>query len=788
VTEPVPPDRFEQVVVTNLRTDVIAQVIIATLAFIVSPAGWVWAVWDVRWFVVGGIALSLHALRRDRRDRALHVLCGAHLIGAMLTVAILPEGILLGLLVVLSDLVLIARFGSPKRQQMYWWIGALVAGALSLLSLQSWTRFGQTIPETLLVVGLMIHVAITSWIVAGMTRRNAELLSDRAEQLERLRGRLVRAGDDERVRIEAALRVGPLADLEVLAAHIDDLTAALDQSDHEVGREARRSPEAVAGEAATAAQSSLRSLRSLCHDISPQQLRQNGLAAATATLAGRAASIECLVVPPGRLDVQVESVLYAAVVELVTASHATGTPLRVEITADADAAIANLSLSTQTWQVSSSVDDRVTALGGSTNQIAPDSIVIKIPIGQSPEFDPDETRRQFTSSVQEHPVLKQFIDSSFVFATVGMIAVCGVWLATRKHNVAALAAVLVAVFTLLGLARSQLRKHHVGAALALVCVETSGAAVAMALLIPESISASAMTAVVPMALAVALADRTVLFVIAALQTAFSLVIAALGVLRSPLLAAHSVPTAVAVIAIPLAVAGITLLGVTTSARTLNVLNDQRAAIAASVRRLVRARDDEGVRIERDLHDGAQQHLVSLSIQLRALAGIVGRDLPKARRLAADLRQQVTDASAAMSSLIAGTYPAQLAAGNLTGAVRAMAERQTPPVTFSADGAEHLDMHLATTAYFACVEALQNAAKHAGPLASVHVHVRELPDRLVVEVRDDGRGFDVAAVERARGLHHLRDRWEAVGGTVVVRSQPGSGTTVTATVPTRATTT
>jgi hypothetical protein len=242
VTEPVPPDRFEQVVVTNLRTDVIAQVIIATLAFIVSPAGWVWAVWAVRWFVVGGIALSLHALRRDRRDRALHVLCGAHLIGAMLTVAILPEGILLGLLVVLSDLVLIARFGSPKRQQMYWWIGALVAGVLSLLSLQSWTQFGQSIPKSLLVVGLMIHVAITSWIVAGMTRRNAELLSDRAEQLERLRGRLVRAGDDERVRIEAALRVGPLADLSVLAVHIDDLAAALQEPGHRVVGEAMRSP------------------------------------------------------------------------------------------------------------------------------------------------------------------------------------------------------------------------------------------------------------------------------------------------------------------------------------------------------------------------------------------------------------------------------------------------------------------------------------------------------------------------------------------------------------------
>jgi signal transduction histidine kinase len=796
VKKPSAADRFEELVVTNLRTDLLAQAIIAILALLVSPSRWVWAVWAVRWLVVVGIAVALRASRRGRRDRALHALCGGHALGALLTVAILPEGILLGLLVVLSDLVLIARFGSPKRERMYWWIGAIVAGALSLLSLQSWTRFGQSIPRWLLVLVLVTHACVTAWLVARSTRENALLLADRAEQLDRLRGRLLQAGDDERVRIEAALRIGPLADLNVLEGHIINLADALDQPSHDAPSDEQSSPHAVAGEAATAAQSSLRSLRSLCHDISPQQLRQNGLAAAATTLTTRAAAIDHLVMPADRLDDEVEAVLYAALVDLVATSQVTGAPICAEITTDTIAATAVLSLeaqsarsplgAVQSWEPGQSVSDRVAALDGSTIRNSNGSIVITIPASSASGTvnDPTESLRGFANQVGDHPVLTQFIDASFVFASIGMVAVAGVWFATRNRNVAGMAAMLVVVFALLGTAKIQLRNERVGVALALVCLETSGAAVAIAFLIPEAISASAMTSAVPMALAVTLADRSVLAAIAALQTVFILIIAALGVLRSPLLDARSVPTWVAAVAVPLAVVGITVLVATALARTLKVLNEQRTAIAASIRRLVRASDDERVRIERDLHDGAQQHLVSLSIQLRALANVVDRDVPKARRVVADLRQQVGDASQAMASLITGTYPAELTTGNLAGALRTMAGRQTIPVSVAADGAERLDPHLATNVYYACIEALQNVTKHAGPAATARVEVREVGDRLMVDVRDDGRGFDVDAMNRSRGLHHLRDRWETVGGTVTVKSQPGKGTTVSAIVPTR----
>jgi signal transduction histidine kinase len=197
-------------------------------------------------------------------------------------------------------------------------------------------------------------------------------------------------------------------------------------------------------------------------------------------------------------------------------------------------------------------------------------------------------------------------------------------------------------------------------------------------------------------------------------------------------------------------------------------------------RILAAADEERRRIERDLHDGAQQRLVALRIQLELAAELSAEqsspDAAHLRRLGADVGDALDD----VRSLAAGVYPALLVDCGLDEALRAVARRSPVPAGVTASGVGRHPADLEAAVYFCCLEAMQNAAKHAAA-RSIAIVVSDGP-ALRFEVRDDGRGFDDAQARHGRGLTNIRDRLAAVGGALSIDSDPARGTSVTGTIP------
>jgi signal transduction histidine kinase len=204
-------------------------------------------------------------------------------------------------------------------------------------------------------------------------------------------------------------------------------------------------------------------------------------------------------------------------------------------------------------------------------------------------------------------------------------------------------------------------------------------------------------------------------------------------------------------------------------------------LLASRRRLVEAQDAERRRIERNLHDGAQQQLIALAIQLGLLAE--SADDPDLIRAAIpDLKAQLSTALDDLRALARGIYPPLLAEQGLVMALRTQAARSPVPVALEAGQVGRYPQDAESTVYFCTLEALQNVAKHARASAAT-VRLSGSAGTLEFSVSDDGAGFPAAATRHGSGLQGMSDRLAAHGGTLAVRSQPGHGTTITGRLPT-----
>jgi signal transduction histidine kinase len=204
-------------------------------------------------------------------------------------------------------------------------------------------------------------------------------------------------------------------------------------------------------------------------------------------------------------------------------------------------------------------------------------------------------------------------------------------------------------------------------------------------------------------------------------------------------------------------------------------------VRASRQRLVAAQDEERRRLERNIHDGAQQQLVALTVKLRLLEQLASRDPDKATQLATQLQSETTQALEDLRDLARGIYPPLLADEGLPAALAAQARKAPVPVIVDADGIGRYAADVEAAVYFSCLEALQNVAKYAEATRAT-VRLRGGADELRFEVEDDGRGFDPAATGYGTGVQGMIDRLAALGGEVRVVSEPGSGTTVVGSLP------
>jgi len=206
-----------------------------------------------------------------------------------------------------------------------------------------------------------------------------------------------------------------------------------------------------------------------------------------------------------------------------------------------------------------------------------------------------------------------------------------------------------------------------------------------------------------------------------------------------------------------------------------------AELRASRQRLVAAQDQERRRLERNIHDGAQQQLVALAVKANLARSLVGRDQMKEADLLDQLKSEAQDALENLRDLARGIYPPLLADQGLVAALTAQARKSPVGVSVQADGIGRFSQDAEAAVYFCTLEALQNVAKYAKATGAT-VHLYAGSGHLVFEVTDNGLGFDSNAKEYGTGMQGMADRLAALGGELSVTSSPGEGTVVTGRVP------
>ena len=211
------------------------------------------------------------------------------------------------------------------------------------------------------------------------------------------------------------------------------------------------------------------------------------------------------------------------------------------------------------------------------------------------------------------------------------------------------------------------------------------------------------------------------------------------------------------------------------------LAHQAGEIRRSRQRIVAAQDDERRALERNIHDGAQQHLVALAVKLKLAKTLASRSPEKGVSMLAQLRGEVEDTLSALRELAAGVYPAALEEKGVAGALEEQVKSSSVPVHIRAEGLGRYPLESEATAYFCCLEALQNVAKYADA-TQVQVTLGEEQGQLSFRVEDDGRGFDATSTAYGSGMRNMADRVSASGGVINVTSTQGVGTVVEGRIP------
>jgi signal transduction histidine kinase len=211
-------------------------------------------------------------------------------------------------------------------------------------------------------------------------------------------------------------------------------------------------------------------------------------------------------------------------------------------------------------------------------------------------------------------------------------------------------------------------------------------------------------------------------------------------------------------------------------------NQMLGELRESRARIVAAGDDARRKVEQDLHDGAQQQLVLVGVKLGAAQRQILTDPTGAANALAELRLDLDRALAQLRALAHGIYPAVLEHEGLPGALREAAALAAIETTLRCDSAGRYPREVEAAVYFCCLEALQNAAKHAGDGAHATIKLSDQGGELRFDVTDDGPGFDPATTNGSAGLQNMRDRIGALGGRLQIDSAPGEGTHVRGSIP------
>jgi len=400
-----------------------------------------------------------------------------------------------------------------------------------------------------------------------------------------------------------------------------------------------------------------------------------------------------------------------------------------------------------------------------------------------------------SSSLLGHDLIHRFIAERFQLFLAGYLAmylgtgvVLPLWeyqFVLRSPWLLAIVGVCTAQSVLLGAAARLARRGRYQRSITLVCIGHWVSVLLITFVAPALLPVMVLAALVPVVFAQPYIRWQRGLAFAVITAGCVLALAALARFQHVSLAAGQAPrwieTAFIVAAVPVVAFHILVIAWNNAAAlrvSENLVAERAAQLEASRARLISAADDERRRLERDLHDGAQQHLVALAVLIQ-LARSAGAD--RYQPLLTEASGLVETAIAEIRRLAQGIYPPLLVSGGLAQALPAVAAHAPIPTQLNLQGLRRYPASIETALYFCCSEALQNAAKHGGPGTTVTITAHTEDRKLALTVSDTGRGFDPATI--GTGLTNMTDRLSAIGGHLAIDTAPGCGTRVTAVIPT-----
>ena len=804
----------------NILTLLLAGVALAPLRIWVIPNDWI----EVLLILLGALAACL--------ARAIRQLDGKRYVSAVATIAVanwtmivvftglVPFAALILPLMILTPCLLALPFVTPFQFSVLAG-GAVLTGALTMAvgRLQGGVGLEAMAPIRVLDAFVIVFIPISAGLILRLAWQSHASLVARTNALSDAGVRILLAGDRERRRIERALHDGALQRLGSASVRLGRLLASLEHLPlgEQQLEDVIEDLQEASGE-----------LRVLSHGIYPPQLSEAGLVAAV-TAAAQRSRVQSSVQANGiiRYPAEVEaSVYFCCLAVLRSADQRDGDGgtkngtvallldggehllLRIHDSTYRDVA------ATAMDSVLTDISDRLLALGGALDvDIRPEDgmhLAARIPgtaLGAGPpaasatplrmvgaailrrlwsvtaraafgsRASPDHARPLPEDSLTTYRMIAAQVMPivSMVFVSASFYAFTGSTraLLAGSVNVAALGAVTGALVLV--------RRARRGAAVVVVAGTLWSWSLTMTALFPVLLYHVPCIMVLPVLLSVPTVRNSfkasVLFTIA---TTVGVVL--LG-RTHPF--GSGLPPATPPWVVNLGVIAFVTLSLAICVFVMSVqhatLSERTEALQQARRRMVIAMNVERRRIERDLHDGAQQQLVAAAVQLRVAQRLLRAHPVRAQNTLRSVMDSLRSAEDDLKDLSSGVYPPQLGQEGLHTALCAAARRSPLPVTVDAQGIPRYPSDVEIGIYFCCLEALQNAAKHAGANATVVITLRE-HDGLVLDVRDTGVGMSPGVLTAGHGLMNIRDRLSAMGGTLSIGNAFESGFHLHARVP------
>jgi signal transduction histidine kinase len=678
-----------------------------------------------------------------------------------------------------------------------------VAAALSAVGwLQPGVGLQDRAPRLLLHVVVIAGVPLLAGLCLLSVWHTHVALTSKATALEESRSRLITAADRERSQIERDLQAGPQRHISVAVRKADAAQHLLTAQPGQVSR--------ALGELTAILQGASAELRELAHGIFPPQLAETGLQEALQAAATRAAlptAVHASGVGHYRPDIET-SVYFVCMEALQNAVKHAGPQATITIRLkDRDGLSFDVrdtgnGCTPATIHAGggfTKMSDRVGAISGAVAvHAAPGKGVHlhgHIPrsalagSGGGSSYAPSAATRAFAalwrlaSSVWGRPRQEQTAPQQLTAGVKSLAAIVAssgaltlaAYAPTGNRWLLALGAASAIICALLAGALHLARLNRVAGAIAICAAVFWVYSPAITTLVPAALPFSSLLVVMPVVLAAPQLPRRRFQILVAATVVAAFAVALAGRLL-PGTGLNRIPGTILDLAlITLVVFGTAVTSFLAWQAHVSLMA-KAEALQHSRARLVAAADRERRRIERNLHDGAQQRLVAAALQSRVAQRLLTTHQDKVEAVLSGLAEDLRQASTELRDLALGIYPVQLAEHGLEVALRAAATRSPSPVTVQAGELGRYRPDIEVNVYFCCLEALQNATKHAGGGAQVFVSLRDR-NGLSFEVRDTGVGCQPDVIHRGRGFSNMRDRLNTVGGILSVDAVPGQGVCV-----------